>query len=350
MSDEHVKRTYIVEDKWKCPSCGEMNGGRFLKCQKCGTAKSKSDKDVTDLESAEVTDEAALQTANAGANWVCSYCGSQDRTGDGKCRNCGARVEEAKAGDAPGGADQGQAAPSPAVKAPVKKGHPGLFVGLGVVGVGVIAIVALLMPHKKGATVQSTHWIYTVDLEQRQLQHGSGFNAPGDAFNKSCQMRQNGTHDCDAYACNPHQESYDCQPHDCNCHKESTSKKNGYSEVREVCSTCYDKCQKTVQSTCYHQCPTMAQWCSYDFYNWVKLGTQKTQGDTTDTNWPATAASGPDQRVQKKEEYSVGFDAEGKQFSYQPKTLDEFRKFTRGAGWTIKVNAAGQVWPENPAH
>ena len=108
MSDEHVRRTYVVEDTWKCGTCHEVNPGRFLKCQKCGAAKSKAEKDETDLEAAEVTDDKLLETANAGANWVCAYCGAQDRTADGRCRNCGARQEDAKAGEA-----QGQASVAP---------------------------------------------------------------------------------------------------------------------------------------------------------------------------------------------------------------------------------------------
>lgn len=351
MSDEHIKRKYIVEDKWKCSTCGELNPGRFLKCQKCGTAKQKRDEDVTDLESAEVSDEKLLQMAGQGANWVCAYCGAQDRTADGRCRNCGAKQEEAKAGEALGSKSQGEEqAPPVAPPPPKKSSHVGLYVVLGLLGSCGAGIVVCLAPHQKAAKVASTHWVYTADLEQRQLLHGSGFSWPGDAFNKRCESRQHGTHQCEPYSCGSHDESYDCRPHDCNCHKVSHSKKNGFSEVEEVCGTCYDKCTKQVASTCYHQCPTYDQWCSYDYYQWNKVGTRKAEGESADTHWPdGVNASGADQRVTRTEKYQVGFDVDGKTYTLEPKTLDEFRKFTRGAAWTVKVNAAGSVWPEAPA-
>src|SRR6478752_7293752 len=94
--DEHVKRTYIVEDQWKCPSCGTANLGRDLKCKGCGAAKPKGAADEVDAETAaEVTDEKLLGMANAGENWFCQYCGSQDRASDGKCKNCGASQKDA---------------------------------------------------------------------------------------------------------------------------------------------------------------------------------------------------------------------------------------------------------------
>jgi hypothetical protein len=350
MSDDHIKRTYIVEEHWKCIACAEANPGRFLKCQKCGAPKHKSVEEAVDAEAAEVSDAALLEKANAGANWICAYCGSQDRTKAGRCGNCGAKQDEAKAGTVTGAPSVG-ATPAPAalVALPVKKRRTGLFVALGLLGSCGLGVGMCVMPHEKAAKVASTHWVYTVDLEHRELTHGSGFNAPSDAFNKRCEQRQNGTHNCEPYSCNSHSVNENCRPHDCNCHKVTHSKGNGFSEVQEVCSTCYDQCPKTVQDTCYHQCPTYAQWCSYDAYQWNKLRTEKAEGDSAETHWPSgSEAQGPDQRAQKHEAYEVVFDANGERYTHAPESLAEFRKYTRGASWKVKVNAAGTVWPEAP--
>src|SRR5206468_4974593 len=70
--------------------------GRDLKCKGCGGAKPKTAKDEVDAESAEeITDEKLLGMANAGENWFCQFCGSQDRASDGKCKNCGAAQKDA---------------------------------------------------------------------------------------------------------------------------------------------------------------------------------------------------------------------------------------------------------------
>ena len=80
MAEEHVSKSYIVENEWTCGSCQTVNKGRDLKCTKCGAPKGKDEKDSVDINSAQaVQDEKLINMANAGANWVCGYCGAQDR-------------------------------------------------------------------------------------------------------------------------------------------------------------------------------------------------------------------------------------------------------------------------------
>jgi hypothetical protein len=80
----------IREGKWRCPYCAGVNRGAHLACTGCGATR---DKDVTfflEDDAAEVTDEALLARARAGADWLCLFCGNSNPPDRGECRNCGA--------------------------------------------------------------------------------------------------------------------------------------------------------------------------------------------------------------------------------------------------------------------
>lgn len=348
---EHVKRTFVVENTWKCSACGNANPGRDLKCQKCAQTKQKVDTDQVDAEAApEVSDSRLLAMANAGENWACPFCGSQERNDDGKCRNCGSRTEEGreKLPDAvPSAAPPpGHAKPHPPTTAPIEPSHTGrnaLIVGLVLV---VVLIGVCFVPRSKVTKVKSVAWTYQVDLEQKRVEHEQGFTHPSGAFNLSCQQRQNGTHDCDEYKCNPHDVKVDCNPHDCKCHKVTKDKKNGFSQVEEVCDTCYDKCDKQVEDTCHRQCPTMAEWCSYDVINWQVIKTEKKEGTDHTPKWPDLTVREPaSERLERKELYEVTFSDGEKSWTSKPSSLEDFNRFQVGAEWKIHVTSVGIVTP-----
>ena len=80
----------VREGKWRCPYCSGVNRGAALACQGCGATR---DKDVTfflDEDAEEVTDEALLARARAGADWLCRFCGDSNPPDRDHCRNCGA--------------------------------------------------------------------------------------------------------------------------------------------------------------------------------------------------------------------------------------------------------------------
>jgi hypothetical protein len=51
------------------------------------------------------------------------------------------------------------------------------------------------------------------------------------------------------------------------------------------------------------------------------------------------------QRIKSTSKYHVLFTGEEDTWDIDPKNLDEFTRYTRGAMWKIKVNRAGKVEP-----
>jgi len=80
----------IREGKWKCPYCGGVSRGRDLACAGCAATRDDDVSFFLEDEAPEVTDEALLGTARAGADWLCSHCGSSNRPASPRCATCGA--------------------------------------------------------------------------------------------------------------------------------------------------------------------------------------------------------------------------------------------------------------------
>jgi hypothetical protein len=377
-------RSWIVENNWTCPSCGHANRGRDITCQNCGARKDAKVKDsVPDPETAPVVvDPELLKLANDAPNWRCEYCSGQERNAKGECTNC--------AGERPKLADLQNAFRNvvidrtPNVGRPVEppeivEDRPPLAVepersacsecserksdgqrslgflwrerwwGLGACGVGALIwfLVWLFLPREVDTRVASTTWRYTSELQQRETRHDASWDSDmhAGAFNTSCVTMQHGTHSCDPYTCNTHQESYSCGGHSCNCRTTCSNRGNGFSSCSESCSTCYDTCYRTVSDTCYHQCPTYDQWCEYDYYAWPTILTRDTHGNAKDVTWPDMPTPGALQRIVKHESYTVVFEHANAHWTTNPASLAEYRRFTYGSRWRIKVNHAGSVKP-----
>lgn len=380
----HIKRTWKVENTWKCSSCGLVNRGRNMKCQNCGSPKEQHEKYDTskNLTAPAVTDSTLLQQANAGPNWECEYCRGSVRNLYGECQNCGGpKTTEAQTHSAvpkqkkaetkqttinDGGYRTAPKYISSSIqssalsnfdsippKARVNMKTFGLVLLGGVVLSSFIGLmVFLFMPHEEHVHVSQINWTYQAHLQQRVTRSGSGWDdgMPSGAFDVSCSTRQRGTERCHPHDCNPHRDPYDCNPHDCSCHSHCEDDENGFSSCTETCDTCYDTCYETVYDTCYDSCPVYDDWCDYNYYEWPTIRTETLSGNdhemlepTLETNPSAPAP----QRVIREHHFSVIFiNEDGESWTYNPDSVVEYNRFNIGARWLIEVNHVGNVSPE----
>lgn len=77
------------EGKWRCLRCSTVNIGRNLNCLTCGVKRGDDVKFFLDDNAAIVSDADLLRQANAGADWICRYCGGNNRAFDKQCSSCG---------------------------------------------------------------------------------------------------------------------------------------------------------------------------------------------------------------------------------------------------------------------
>lgn len=377
--------TWIVENKWNCSTCSTQNRGRDLRCSKCG--KPKEDHEEYDLSGSttapKVTNPDELKVARGGANWSCSYCGSDARNIYNECNYCGGpKTEAAKkpvrkvvATKLKGMPEQIRKTVKTVEKSvihPIAKPvsyHGNISKKVSwlkhehkVTAIVCFSLVffALLMYwlfayHDQHVSVKTTSWTRTTEIQQRSTHHGSGWdqNRPSSHFNDVCVTRQHGTHSCDPYRCNPHQESYDCNPRSVPSGTTCRSNGNGYSTCSQNYRTVYSTCYRTAYDTCWHQCPTWDQWCEYDYYQWSTINQATNRGIDHDQSYPVLSYHdnniGP-QRALHSESYSVTFCDEDDSWTYSPDNSRDYDRFVRGHHWLIETNHAGILNPVRNEH
>jgi hypothetical protein len=336
-----------------------------MDCQNCGARREAGVQDVmpSDVDAAsKVTDPEMLKQAKAGEHWECEYCGGQTRDLYGNCQNCGGDREDLNVqlhreepGDIGGTYSRRRVREPTPVPEPLplevswlsRHKRKVIIGGCAVVGLAGLTwlLLYLFVPREVHAMVDRIGWKTETVLKQRVTRSGEGWGYPAGAFDTNCHRRQRGTERCRPYKCNQRQESYNCRPHQCNCSTQCTTQKNGYSKCRKVCSTCYDKCSRTVYDTCYHQCPVYDDWCTYKYYEWVVIHRKVASGRDHKVYWPKIPMTEPHQRIENSQRYEVCFRRERDLWTHHPKTLAKYKKYAQNDPWLIKVNRAGQVWP-----
>lgn len=374
--------TVIVANNWICSSCGKANDGALTSCASCGNPKEIDERDTIGMR--VVTDAAELAQARQVPNWICAFCKAQNRDHVQNCVQCGATRA---ASDARAHADPKFQQPPPSKEAVVD--DP--FVAAGAqeaveprsvqsepasswvqrtyfvaahdrgrtawrnrriawmalaVSIALVAafLVWLFMPHKHEAIISDIAWQYTSTLQKRVPVDETDWKGgmPGDAYNVSCRTKFKGTRPCNPHDCRPHPVPYQCRPHDCMCHNVSHDMGNGYSSVTRQCSTCYDTCTRTEYDTCWDECDVYDDWCSYTHDTWPDVETQTTHGTDHRVYWPRLEATPPDERLQKKEEYTASFvipPDDGR--LYHPESLEEFARYAPGGQWVVQTRRSG---------
>src|SRR5262245_55277343 len=80
----------VREGKWRCPQCARVNRGADLACPGCGATRDEHVTFFLEDDAPEVTDEALLRRAAAGADWLCEYCSTSNTPDRSHCQQCGA--------------------------------------------------------------------------------------------------------------------------------------------------------------------------------------------------------------------------------------------------------------------
>ncbi len=87
----------IREGKWDCRVCDRKgNRGPDTYCGSCGSPRPDNVEFYLPENAEEVTDELRLKEAQAGADWKCSYCSTQNNAFDQFCVSCGNKRDQSQ--------------------------------------------------------------------------------------------------------------------------------------------------------------------------------------------------------------------------------------------------------------
>jgi hypothetical protein len=378
-----AKRIRIIEGTWNCTSCDTKGiPARHKKCPHCNNPREVTGKESefdfggTDAETGKsqregVTDEKALDMANAGPDWFCAYCGASNRGDTRICKNCKAeRTGDAKALHEE--ADPGMPPPRPqpaAQPAPKKKGLGKVGMALlgsmffccfGTIGFGLWANAT----HESTGQVVSTEWQRTVYQERftpvtkegwrdelstqapRMPVNGTG-EVAGVQNVRGCVSSQRGTRkvaDGTERVCRTKTRKVACGTVE-KCR--TRNKGNGFKEEvcedeTKYCSESYEDCNN---ETRYRTEPVYSQKCSYDTYAWKEVDKKVASGRDDQPRWPELAVGSTD-RLRREEKYTVHVEYQDdgtRKSTYEPKNEAEFLGWKKGQQVTVTVDNTGEV-------
>lgn len=338
-----------VQLEWVCPNCGTRNPGPRKSCGNCGAPQPENVQFQRAVDEQLETDDKLIVAAQAGADYICPYCGTRNSALEKVCVKCGGDLVEARR-RAAGAELQANAGPRevkcsncstlnpasrvncskcgsplPRTSAPVqaastastsnvpqKKGSRWwVWAAIGIAVVLCIgAVMAFAVPASRlKATVSDVRWETSVPLQEVRSVHYSNESGdpPSGAYDISC-----------------HTESKEV------CTERVVDQGNGFGEVVE---DCHDESQ---------------QYCSYSVDEWQTIQTFTLDGhDFSPVYAQPNVAAGQrlgDQTV----EYTVYFATEAGPRTYSPSAGTDFSQFRVGTTWTLSLNAIGGIIDVKP--
>ena len=301
------------EEKWRCLRCSTINLGRNLHCLTCGVKRDDDVEFFLETDAAVVADENLLKQAGAGADWICRYCGGNNRAFDKQCSNCGSLhsdkdkqlIEETR-GVNDWSEERLKAAKS-AVNAqnfqaqqPKKSFFSSRLFKFGLLGVGglMTMFVALLvvlvyistLSYRTEIEVTGLEWTRAIVLEEYKTVQETAWEGEVPP-NARVQSQTRAVHHTDKVPDGTRTvpETYTEQVSDGTesyvCGK--TSKKNGYFEDKYCTRTKYKTVTKTKNKTetVYRDVPIYKIRYNYTIDKWVQVGEKTTSGTDFNPQW-----------------------------------------------------------------
>ena len=351
-----------VQNEWTCPNCSTRNKGGVKTCENCGAPQPENVRFELPSEQKFVTDEKAINAAQAGADIHCGFCGARNPANAETCSQCGADLKAGKAREAgrvmqaplsqpktvickncgtenlgsnpvcsncgspiarvAQSAQAQAAAVPPLTRGGITPAAPltdtktnkkrNIFAILGVVACvavlcvgGIAAYVLTQVPvGSVDGTVTNVYWETNVPVQEvRAVDHNNERGGPpSDAYDVSC-----------------HNESQDV------CEQKTIDKGNGYSEVVEECHT------------------ETEQYCSYTVDEWTTIRTYTLEGNDLRPIYDDPNLASDQRFGDKSEDLTVTFSTADGEMTYSPNTITEFQQFDMGSIWTLKLNLVGNV-------
>jgi len=336
-----------VQLEWVCPNCSTRNPGPRKSCVNCGAPQPEDVKFERAADEQLVGDQEAIKEAQAGADYVCPYCGTRNSALAKVCVQCGGDLVEARrraAGaelQANTGPRQvtctncgtvnpvsrsncskcGSPLPRAAAAAPVVAAQAGtapgkkasrwwIWVGLAGLVLCVGVIMSFAVPAGSAqATVADLHWETSVPLQEIRAVHYSNEsgNPPSAAYDVSC-----------------HDESRDV------CTERVIDQGNGFGEVVEDCHT------------------ETNRYCSYTVDEWTTIQTYTLEGNDLYPVFSQPSVASGQRLGDESASYTVVFNTDSGQKRYSPSDQSEFSRFRIGSTWTLSLNAVGGILDVRP--
>lgn len=312
--------------RWDCPVCGQIgNLGNATACPSCGSPRGKDVEFYLPQDADNITEENLLKEANAGVDWICDYCGSDNKATATTCKSCGNErtKEDIDRHVTEYGLDQvptsGKATKKEKQKTPVAPPKTSSSSGKKIlIGVGVIIlIIAFLMwPRSFKVEVVRHTWERSIEIENNKLVTEEDWTIPATGneinsfraihhYDKVFDHYENRTRNVRVQTGS---ESYKCG---------SINKGNGYFEDKYCERPTYSNQTESYREEVYRDVPVYKTKYRYTIYRWVKDHDINDKGSDKNAKWPVEDFKTDKWREGKKTEKYTLFlrDSKGKEYN-----------------------------------
>ena len=342
----------IREGAWDCPVCGRKgNRGPEKFCGGCGSPRGPEVKFYLPDAAAEVTDAEALKRAQAGADWICAYCGADNPADHAFCSGCGAPRDGTKNREV---VEHRLDAPPPATPPPPAKPQSSRWkkgCGLGCLGLLLLAglFLYLAAPKQTSLTVSGFHWTRTIAVEEQRPVTESAWEGEVPSAARILGSG-NEVHHVDhiqiGTSTKTRTVSERVQTGTERVKVGTRDLGNGYFEdVYEDRPVYEDRShEETYQEPVYRDSPVYRRRYRYEIERWLPDREAKAEGRDRSPSWPAPRLASKERAGSRQEIYEVLFrDAKGNPVRYKAPNETAWKSFEEGRTYRGKVNGDGEV-------
>ncbi|HSN86092.1 MAG TPA: zinc ribbon domain-containing protein [Thermoanaerobaculia bacterium] len=345
----------IREGAWDCPSCGrKKNRGPDKFCGGCGAPRGPEVKFYLPDDAPEVVEAEALKKAQAGPDWICPYCESDNPAGNSFCSGCGAPKDGAQAREVV--EHRNDAPPPPPPPQPLgaqppppagKKWTGPVMKGCGLGCLGLLALFALLLflgrPKDAVLTVTGLRWERSIEVEQartvtKQAWEGE-LPAGARVLSTSREIHhhdrvQTGTRTATRTVTEQVQTGTE------RVKVGSRDLGNGYFEDVYEDRPVYESQshEETYEEPVYREDPVYRNRFRYEIEEWGTVRTAQAKGEDRSPGWPDPGIGDREREGKRTEVYEVLFaDEDGKSWIYKAPNEAEWSTFEPGRTYKATV-------------
>lgn len=330
----------IREGKWDCPQCGHKgNRGSEVKCKQCGKVRGNEVKFYVEDEAAEVVDDAALERARAGADWICQFCDAINPAANKACKSCHAERTDKKR-EVKEILDPPEAAPPP----PKKKSKVGMIAGIVALLCGFGGVCAVCSTSEKDLKLDAKSWERTIEIEKygTVVKHDWRDEVPSGGRVTSTERKVHHTNKIQTGTRTEQvKEKVKTGTKTVKVGKKDMG--NGYFEDITKEEPVYEDRMVSKEVPVYREDPVYKDWATYEIEEWHKDRVATASGTDGDPAWPDTNLAGDKERAGKKAEvYKAVFkDDKGKEYLWKEAPLADWKGLAVGQRYKLKVSSLG---------
>lgn len=333
--------------RWDCDACGHKGVlGPLTACSVCGSPRPKNVQFYL-TEDAEVLDEYSEQyhEAKLGADWICDFCGTDNKAKENKCRNCGnaqslddkeREVEEYDLENTPTSGKKQKPKTTQQLKISqpasqdIRKANRNKRILL--IASALIAILIFIFyPRKRDVEITGHSWVREIKVENYKEITEQGWELPHTAR----QIRSfRAIHHYDKVFSHYVTRTRTVQvPNGTETYKCGTKNLgNGHFEDKYCTRTIYTTKTENYQEAVYKDEPVYRTKYEYYIFRWIVNHTEKTEGRSKEVTWPKVTLKNTKEwrEGEKYEKYTVYYKNKKGDSFQEDVSFDRWQRYKSG--------------------